>query len=109
MTAFTVNGGGTTEWDSLSGGSTNATLDSYAISNSTTLHIACDSYQCGNHTAAFGSLDTVTFSGIGGRVLIDGTAVRVIPFSTGASTVPAVGTAISQGGVSGALLGVWSG
>lgn len=109
MTAFTVNGGGTTEWDSLSGGSVNATLDSYAISNNTTLRIACDSYQCTNHTAAFGSLDTVTFPGIGGRVLIDGTAVRVIPFNTGASTVPAVGTTVSQGGVSGALLGVWSG
>lgn len=109
MTAFTVNGGGTTEWDSLSGGSVNATLDSYGISNNTTLRIACDSYQCANHSTAFGSLDTVTFSGIGGRVLIDGTEVRVIPFSSGGGTVPAIGTSLSQGGVSGPLLGVWSG
>lgn len=109
MTAFTVNAGGTVEWDSLSGGSVNATLDSYAISNRTTLRISADSYQCANHSAAFGSLDTVTFSGTGGKLQIDGTQVRVIPYNTGTGNVPAIGTTISQGGVSGALLGVWSG
>lgn len=109
MTAFTVNGGSTTKWDSLSGGSVNATLDSYAISNGTTLLIDTDSYQCANHSAAFGSLDTVTFSGIGGKLKIDGTAVRVIPYNTGTGNVPAIGTTISQGGVSSVLLGVWSG
>jgi hypothetical protein len=109
VTAFAINAGGTTEWDSLSGGSVNATLDTYTISNGTTLRIACDSYQCANHSAAFGSLDTVSFSGIGGKLQIDGTQVRVIPYNTGTGNVPAVGTSISQGGVSGALLGVWSG
>lgn len=109
MTAFTVNAGGTVEWDSLSGGSVNATLDTYAISNATTLRIACDSYACANHSAAFGSLDTVTFSGTGGKLLIDPTAVRVIPYNTGSGNVPAIGTSIVQGGVSGPLLGVWSG
>lgn len=108
MTAFTINGGATTNWDSLSGGSVNATLDSYAISNGTTLLIDTDSYQCANHTTAFGSLDTVTFSGIGGRLKIDGTNVRVIPYNTGTGNVPAIGTTISQGGVSGTLLGVWA-
>lgn len=109
MTAFTVNAGGTVEWDSLSGGSVNATLDSYAVSNGTTLRIACDSYQCANHSAAFGSLDTVSYSGIGGKLQIDGSQVRVVPYNTGTGNVPAIGTSISQGGVSGALLGVWSG
>lgn len=109
MTAFTVNGGGVTNWDSLSGGSVNATLDSYAISVGTTLRIDTDSYQCANHGTAFGSLDTVTFSGIGGKLQIDPTAVRVIPYNTGTGNVPAIGTTISQGGVSGTLLGVWSG
>jgi hypothetical protein len=108
MTAFTVNGGATTNWDTLSGGSTNATLDSYAISNGTTLLIDTDTYQCANHSAAFGSLDTVTYSGIGGKLKIDGKNVRVIPYNTGSGNVPAVGTSISQGGVSGTLLGVWS-
>src|SRR5574343_908187 len=108
MTAFVINGGGVTNWDTLSGGSTNATLDSYAISNNTTLLIDTDSYQCENHSAAFGSLDTVTYSGIGGKVKIDGTGVRVIPYNTGTGNVPAIGTTISQGGVSATFLGVWS-
>ncbi len=108
MTAFTPNTGAVVEWDSLSGGSVNATLDTYTISNNTTLRIACDSYQCAGHSAAAGSLDTVSFSGIGGKLQIDGTQVRVIPFNTGTGTVPAIGTTISQGGVSGPLLGVWS-
>lgn len=109
MTAFTINGGGVTNWDTLAGGSVNATLDTYAISNATTLLINTDSYQCANHSAAFGSLDTVTFSGIGGKVKIDGTGVRVIPYTGGSGTVPAIGTTITQGGVSAKLLGVWSG
>ena len=63
MTAFTCNSGGVQNWDSKTGGSVNATLDSYAISNGTTLLIDTDTYQCANHSTAFGSVDTVTFSG----------------------------------------------
>lgn len=109
MTAFTVNGGATTNWDTLTGGSVNATLDSYAISNGTTLLIDTDSYQCANHSTAFGSLDTVTYSGTGGKLKIDGKNVRVIAYTGGTGNVPAIGTSISQGGVSSTLLGVWSG
>lgn len=109
MAAFTINSGAVTSWDSLSGGSTNATLDSYTISAGSTLLIDTDSYQCAGHSTAFGSLDTVAYTGIGGTLRIDGTAVRVIPFNTGTGTVPAIGTSIAQGGVSGPLLGVWSG
>lgn len=108
MAAFTVNAGGTVEWDSLSGGSVNATLDTYTISNGTTLRVAVDSYQCAGHSAAFGSLDTVAFSGTGGTLLLDGRDVRVLPFDTGSGTVPAIGTSVSQGGVSGPLLAVWA-
>lgn len=108
MTAFTVNAGGTVNWDTLSGGSTNATLDTATISNNTTLKINTDSYQCANHSTAAGSLDNVAVSGTGGRLLIDGREVRVIPFNTGTSTVPAIGTTISQGAASGYLLGVWA-
>ena len=108
MSAFTINAGGVTEWDSLSGGSTNATLDSYTISNASVLSITTDTYQCANHSTAFGSLDTVAFTGIGGVLRIDPTAVRVLPFDTGTGTVPAIGTTISRSGASGALLGVWA-
>ena len=109
MTAFTCNSGGVQNWDSKTGGSVNATLDSYAISNGTTLLIDTDTYQCANHSTAFGSVDTVTFSGTGGKLKVDGTNVRVIPYNTGRGNVPAIGTTISQGGVSATLLGVWSG
>jgi hypothetical protein len=109
MTAFTVNGGATTDWDSLSGGSVNATLDTYAISNGTTLRINTDSYWCAGHSTAFGSLDTVTYSGVGGRILVDPTAIRVLAYTGGGGTVPAIGASITQGGVTGVLLGVWSG
>ncbi len=98
MTAFTPNTGGTVKWDSLSGGSTNATLDTYAISNNTTLLIETDSYQCLGHSTAFGSLDTVSFSGIGGKLKISGENVHVIPFNTGTGVVPAIDTTISQAG-----------
>jgi hypothetical protein len=111
MAAFTPNSGGTVNWDTLSGGSVNATLDTYAISNNTTLLIDTDSYQCANHSAAFGSLDTVSFSGLGGKLKLDGKNVRVIPYNTGTGNVPAIGTTISQSGgtITGYLLGVWSG
>jgi hypothetical protein len=109
MTAFNINSGANTFWDSLTGGSVNATLDSYAISNGSTLIIDTDSYLCANHSAAFGSLDTVTYSGIGGKLKIDGKNVRVIPYSTGTGNVPAIGATITQGGVSGYFLGAWSG
>lgn len=109
MAAFTPNTGGTVNFDTLAGASANATLDTYTISNGTTLLINTDSYQCANRSAANGSLDTVSFSGTGGRLLIDGRDVRVIPYTGGTGNVPAIGTTISQGGVSATLLGVWSG
>jgi hypothetical protein len=108
LTAFVVSAGGVVNWQSLTGGSINATLDSYAISNGTTLLIDTDSYQCTNHTALFGSLDTVTYSGVGGRLKIDGTSVRVMAYTAGTGVVPAIGTTITQGGVTGYFLGVWA-
>ena len=51
---------------------------------------------------------TNTSATLGGGVLIDGTAVREVWFDTGAGTVPAIGTTVTQGGASGYLLGVWA-
>lgn len=108
MTAFTVNGGAITNWDTLTGGSVNATLDTYTISANTTLLIDTDSYVCANHSVAFGSVDTVSFTGSGGKLKIDGTNVRVIAYTVGSGNVPAIGAAITQGGVSATILGVWA-
>lgn len=43
-----------------------------------------------------------------GEVFIDATQVRWLAYTGGSGTVPAIGTSITQGGVSGYLLGVWA-
>jgi hypothetical protein len=44
----------------------------------------------------------------GGSLYMTGLAVRWMAFDTGSGTVPAIGTTITKGGVSGYLLGVWA-
>jgi hypothetical protein len=56
-----------------------------------------------------GTLGSLTISSsLGGGVTLDGTKVRWLAFTGGSGNVPAIGTTISQGGVSGYLLGVWA-
>lgn len=107
MATYTITAQNT-NYDTLTGGSTIASLDIYNI-NGGQLVIDTDTRYCANHTGASGSLDTVTISSTqGGELLVDGTRVRLIPFTGGSGNVPAIGTTISQGSVSAALLGVWS-
>lgn len=108
MTSFAINSGGTEYYDAKTGGSTNATNDTYTISAGSTFVIRTDTYACPNHSSAFGSLDNVTSSGTGGTIKWDATYTREIAFTGGSGTVPAYGTTISQGGVSGVFLGVWA-
>ena len=108
MTAFTASNGAINYWDNYTGGSTGATLDTYTISNGSTLTIRTDSNACPNHSVAFGSLDTVTFTGTGGTLKFDPTYVRVVAYTAGSGNSPAFGATISQGGVSGVFLGAWS-
>lgn len=108
MTAFTAASGGIHNFDGYTGGSVNATLDSYAISSGSTLLVRTDSNACANHSVAFGSLDTVTFTGQGGTLKFDPTYVRVVAYTGGSGNSPAFGAAISQGGVSGVFLGAWT-
>lgn len=66
-------------------------------------------WHLGAPAAMTGILGNVTISStLGGGVTIDGRNVRWIPYDSGAGNVPAIGTTITQGGVSGYLLGVWS-
>lgn len=59
--------------------------------------------------AMTGSVGSVTISSsLGGGYTIDGRNVRWMPYDTGSGNVPAIGTTITQGGVSGYLLGVWA-
>lgn len=108
MTAFVANNGADNFFDAYTGGSVNATLDTYTISNGSRLVVRTDSYACPNHSTAFGSLDTVSFTGTGGTLRFDPTYVRVIPYTGGSGTSPAFGTNISQGDVSGVFLGAWT-
>lgn len=110
MTAYTINTGLTVNWDSatFAGGSVNATLDTLAISEDSTVVIRTDSYACPNHSTAAGSLDTVTFTGKGGTLRFDPTYTRVIAYTGGSGNAPAYGATISQGGVSGVFLGAWT-
>ncbi len=56
-----------------------------------------------------GSLGSLTISSsLGGGYTIDGRNVRWMAYDTGSGNVPAIGTLITQGGVSGYLLGVWA-
>lgn len=108
MTAYTLNGGGTSYYDQQTSPSVNATLDTYAISNGTTFVVRTDTYSCTNHSVAAGSLDTVTYSGTGGTLHFDPTYVRYVAYTGGSGNSPAYGAAISQGGVSGVFLGAWT-
>lgn len=110
MTAFVASNGAENFFDAYIGGSVNATLDTYTISAGSTLTVRTDSYACANHSAAFGSLDTVSFSGQGGTLRFDPTYVRVIPFTGGNGNVPAYGTTITSAPVvqTGVFLGVWA-
>ena len=53
-----------------------------------------------------GSLASYTITE--GEIVWDSRNIRWMPYDTGTGNVPAIGTTISQGGVSGYLLGVWS-
>ena len=108
MTAYTHSTGAIVNFDALTAPSVNATLDTHAISNDTTLVVRTDTYACLNHSTAGGSLDTVTFTGTGGTLRIDPTYVRVIAYTGGSGNSPAFGAAISQGGVTGVFLGAWT-
>ncbi len=108
MTAFACSSGGDEYWDAKTGGSVNATLDVYTISNRTRLVVRSDTNACANHSVTFGSIDTVAFSGTGGTLHFDPTNVRVIAYTGGSGNSPAFGAAISQGGVSGVFLGAWT-
>lgn len=93
----------------LDGGTTRTAGETWTI-NGCKLIIRTDTRWHSDAPASMtGSLGTMTTStALGGGIQIDGTKVRVVPFDTGSGTVPAIGTSITQGGVSGYLLGVWA-
>jgi hypothetical protein len=77
--------------------------------NGGTLTVRTDTrWHDGKPAGMTGSIGAIVGSAsLGGGVLIDGRNVREITFNSGSGTVPAIGTTITQGGISGYLLGVW--
>jgi len=80
--------------------------EAWTINNGATLTVRTDTRV---HVVApsgnTGSLGPVTVNE--GSFIWDSASVRVVPFNTGSGNVPAIGTTVTQGGVSGYLLGVW--
>lgn len=92
----------------LDGGTARTAGESWSI-NGCTLTIRTDSRVHANAPASMtGTHGSIQIQiSTGGAVRIDGTKIRWMPYSSGSGTVPAIGTMITQGGVSGYLLGVW--
>lgn len=105
MATFTITAPNT-KLDSLVGRTGG---DVYNI-NGGELIVDTDSRWCAGAPASMvGSLAAATISAtLGGLYKIDATKVRWMPYNTGSGNVPAIGTSITQGGVTGVFLGVWS-
>lgn len=104
MTTFTIAAGASVNYHDAAF-STRAGNDQYNIGLGSTLTIDGDTRYGPNTTPTTGTLGASASSG---NVVVDSSAVRLIPFTAGTGTVPAADTAISQGGVTSKLLGVWS-
>jgi hypothetical protein len=93
----------------LDGGVARTAGEAWTI-NGGILTIRTDTRYHANAPASMtGSLGATTISAtLGGGVLIDATDIREVQFDTGSGNVPAIGTSITQGGVSGYLLGVYA-
>jgi hypothetical protein len=84
--------------------------ETWSISNAAVLTIRTDSRVHANAPANMtGTIGAITLDqNSDGGVYIDGTKVRWMEYDNGSGNVPAIGTLVTQGGVSGYLLGVWA-
>lgn len=63
----------------------------------------------GTNANTSASMGNITLSAtLGGTIEFNATAVRLIPYNSGTGNVPAYNTSITQGGVSGKMIGVYS-
>lgn len=92
----------------LDGGTARTAGESWGFTTSCTLTVRTDTRWHADAPAGMtGTLGTINLS-FASKFKVDGTKVRWMAFNTGSGTVPAIGTTITQGSVSGYLLGVWA-
>lgn len=93
----------------LDNGTARAAGEGFVVKNGANFIIRTDTRVHANAPASMtGTIGGVNITtSLGGGFIIDGTKVRWMAFDTGSGNVPAIGTTITQGGVSGYLLGVW--
>lgn len=91
----------------LDGGVARTAGEAWTINSGAVLTIRTDTRWHANAPAAMnGTLGSLTINE--GEWFIDATSTRWLAYSSGTGNAPAIGTTISQGGVSGYLLGVWA-
>lgn len=93
----------------LDGGTARTAGETWSL-NGAVLTIRTDTRWHANAPASMtGSIGSVSVSaGLGGSLKVDGTKVRWMSYNSGTGNVPAIGTTVTQGGVSGYLLGVYA-
>jgi hypothetical protein len=96
--------------DTYLDGGTARTAGEAWVMNGGVLTIRTDTRVHANAPAGMlGSLGALTISAtLGGGVFVEGRNVREVAYNSGGGVVPAIGTSITQGGVSGYLLGVYA-
>lgn len=94
----------------LDDGTARTSNEAFTINSGATLTVRTDTRWHANAPASMtGAINNVSCSSTnGGGYFIDATAVRWLAYNSGTGNVPAIGTTITQGAVSGYLLGVWA-
>ena len=93
----------------LDGGTARTAGESWTINNGGSLTIRSDTRWHANAPASMtGTIGINSAVNAKASLLVEGRNVRWMAYDTGTGNVPAIGTTITQGGVSGYLLGVWS-
>lgn len=94
MAQFTIPGN--SNFDMISG-SGHATIDRFNITNEAQFLIDTDTRYCtsraGSAATSNGSLDIIT--SLTGTILIDGTAIKMIPYMSGSGTAPALTSSLA--------------
>jgi hypothetical protein len=92
----------------LDGGTARTAGEVWTINSGAVLTIRTDTRTHSNAPASMtGTIGNISIND--GEVIIDARNIRWLAYTGGTGNVPAIGTTVTKGGVSGYLLGVWAG